>query len=462
MIKQRPKVFIGSSTEGLSVAGAVQEELDHDCEVVMWTQGVFDLTQGTLESLDQKLKSYDFAIFVLTPDDRVTKRGETKACPRDNVLFELGMFVGGLGRDRTFMVFDRNCPLEMPSDLSGVTKATFAPHSYGDLRAALGAPCNQIRAAIRKTGLLKTYGEYAVSAQTVRNVIGIGNCEPTGLIKITQVSERNSSGRIYISYGGANVTIPWHRIKIEGTGVLSLAKLDEDGSSHSPGLLNISVPEGGCIGDSISIEGVRVQINGLGLNDLRATVSMEGNAIRAGHESALVIANTNGVGISSVKAKKCFLDSDDSTCHAVGEIRIKEGFLGAFVGWENLNAETKNSTEFRLTISGLLTGMEMRIEDNLPNIRTEKFERTEDSATFHLILLKTYTRAKPNIITIPYQIDMNFPLSTESVPCLLGTISLAPIAGPFIFSESTGKFDFPEDIPRYAALESRSINLLEF
>lgn len=47
----RPALFVGSSSEGQRIAGAVQVVLDPVCEVELWTQGVFGLTQGTLESL---------------------------------------------------------------------------------------------------------------------------------------------------------------------------------------------------------------------------------------------------------------------------------------------------------------------------------------------------------------------------------------------------------------------------
>jgi len=72
---------------------------------------------------------------------------------RDNVLFELGMFVGGLSRDRTFMLYDRTHPPALPTDLAGVTAATFEPHSSGNLQAALGAACTRIQTAIEKLGV---------------------------------------------------------------------------------------------------------------------------------------------------------------------------------------------------------------------------------------------------------------------------------------------------------------------
>ncbi len=149
----RPAVFVGSSTEGYRLAQAVQVLLDPICEVELWSQGVFGLTQGTLESLVLALDRFDFAVLVLTPDDMTVSRGVERHSPRDNVLFELGLFVGRLGRERTFMVYDRVSPPSLPSDLAGITAATFAPHSSGNHEAALGAACARIQNAIERFGV---------------------------------------------------------------------------------------------------------------------------------------------------------------------------------------------------------------------------------------------------------------------------------------------------------------------
>ncbi len=153
-IVKRPTVFIGSSAEnGLPIAKAIQLNLDRACEVVIWSQGVFGLGGGTLEDLVSQLADFDFAVLVLTPDDVVTKRSVTSQQPRDNVLLELGMFLGALGRRRTFIVYDRTSALELPSDLAGVTPAVFQKHASGNLLSSLGAPSTQIEAAIKDLGL---------------------------------------------------------------------------------------------------------------------------------------------------------------------------------------------------------------------------------------------------------------------------------------------------------------------
>lgn len=153
MARNRPTLFVGSSSEGLKIAKAIQVILDESCEVTIWSQGIFGLSQGTLESLVNSLDDFDFAALVLTPDDLLTSRNESSFTPRDNVLFELGLFMGALGRKRTFIVYDRSATLKLPSDLAGVTAAPFEPHSSGNLQSALGAATTKIEDQITKLGV---------------------------------------------------------------------------------------------------------------------------------------------------------------------------------------------------------------------------------------------------------------------------------------------------------------------
>jgi len=147
----RPALFVGSSSKapGLDLAKAVQLLLNESADVELWNQGVFDLGYGTLEALVQAIPSFDFAILVLTPDDLNVSNGLQHQTPRDNVLLELGLFMGSLGRDRTFIIHDKDNPPSLPSDLAGITTARFQMHASGNLQASLGAACVQIEQAIK-------------------------------------------------------------------------------------------------------------------------------------------------------------------------------------------------------------------------------------------------------------------------------------------------------------------------
>lgn len=143
------KVFVGSSTEGLPVAEAIQLGLDHAAEVTIWHQGVFGLSRGTLEELVRASKNFDFAVLVLTPDDLTVHRESVNNSARDNVIFELGLFIGTLGRDRTFIIYPRDNQPRLPSDLAGVTSLTYRTRSDNNLRAAVGPACTEIKEVIR-------------------------------------------------------------------------------------------------------------------------------------------------------------------------------------------------------------------------------------------------------------------------------------------------------------------------
>jgi len=144
MSASRPSVFIGSSVEGLEIVDAILILLEHSCEVVSWTT-IFDPGEFTLECLESRLDDFDFAILVMTADDVVESRGSRSSAPRDNLLVELGLFLGRLGRHRTIIVSDRTADLRLPSDLAGLTQATYLPPTSGTYRSALGAACVRIR-----------------------------------------------------------------------------------------------------------------------------------------------------------------------------------------------------------------------------------------------------------------------------------------------------------------------------
>lgn len=148
-----PSLFIGSSLEGLKVAEYLQQALEGHCEATIWSQGIFGLSLGTLESLVAACKQFDFAALVLTPDDMVTKRGSRKRAARDNVLFELGLFMGSLGRERTFIIYCRDEKIDLPSDLAGITAATFPKRVDENVRAAINPVAVKIREAIKKAGV---------------------------------------------------------------------------------------------------------------------------------------------------------------------------------------------------------------------------------------------------------------------------------------------------------------------
>jgi len=148
----KPTLFIGSSSEGLKVARLARQALESAVEVSVWDEGAFPLGQTFIEALVNALRRFDFALMVMTPDDPTQSRGTELFGARDNVIFELGLFTGSLGRERTFVLHELGIPLKIPSDLLGVSMATYRPRNDGDLRAAVSSGCDAIRESIEKLG----------------------------------------------------------------------------------------------------------------------------------------------------------------------------------------------------------------------------------------------------------------------------------------------------------------------
>lgn len=121
-------VFVASSTEGLPTAqalvAALQARLGSDAIVQPWTEK-FALSGTYIESLEKAADGADFAAFAVTADDLVRSRGKARAAPRDNVVFELGLFMGRIGRERCFIVVQHGAGVKVPSDLLGVHVAEF-------------------------------------------------------------------------------------------------------------------------------------------------------------------------------------------------------------------------------------------------------------------------------------------------------------------------------------------------
>ena len=150
-MKIKPHLFIGSSSEGLAAAQTLKTRLSSWAECDIWKDpGVFELNKGYLENLLDRLNLYESGIMVATGDDATKSRGETKMAPRDNVLFELGLFMGRLGRDRTFFVFERGSKL--PTDLVGVTLPQFPKRKGRAQDQALKQCAEMIKAHVKSRG----------------------------------------------------------------------------------------------------------------------------------------------------------------------------------------------------------------------------------------------------------------------------------------------------------------------
>lgn len=152
--RQRIRVFVISSVEALPIARAIQSAFEYDnFTVVVWTDGVFKVANYTLQSLEDEIDNSDFAIAIAHPDDKVESRKAEWPQPRDNVIFELGLFMGRLGRARAILMEPRDEKVKLPSDLAGVTTIPYRFEADGDTEALLAPACNRLRKHILELGL---------------------------------------------------------------------------------------------------------------------------------------------------------------------------------------------------------------------------------------------------------------------------------------------------------------------
>ncbi|MEX0805729.1 MAG: TIR domain-containing protein [Candidatus Binatia bacterium] len=147
-----PVLFLGSSKETLPVAEAIGRSVPGDVATVrLWAQGVFGASRFLIEDLDAQVRVADFAALIAGPDDRVNSRGKDFDAPRDNVIFELGLFMGALSRHRTFLVVPQGVDLKIPSDLLGLTLVRYDPKT-AQIETGVARACEELVAAIKAMG----------------------------------------------------------------------------------------------------------------------------------------------------------------------------------------------------------------------------------------------------------------------------------------------------------------------
>lgn len=118
----KPRIFIGSSKEGLPLAEKVKDFFKTDFDCYLWTDDIFKFNDNFLETLMKEASLFDFGFMVFTKDDHTISREKEFDAPRDNVLFEYGLFLGRIGRDKAYIIIEEG--IKIPSDMLGITLAT--------------------------------------------------------------------------------------------------------------------------------------------------------------------------------------------------------------------------------------------------------------------------------------------------------------------------------------------------
>jgi predicted nucleotide-binding protein len=114
------RVFILTSATGSKMGHAVQSACAGDgFKATVWTEGAFGSGGYAVDRLEEVLDQSDVAIAIVDPHE--------KAASRDAVIFELGFFMGRLGRHRTFLIEPRAEDMKLPPELAGINTLTYNP-----------------------------------------------------------------------------------------------------------------------------------------------------------------------------------------------------------------------------------------------------------------------------------------------------------------------------------------------
>lgn len=183
----RPRIFLGSSGKQSKLLEELTHGLEDVADVEAWTT-VFNPGVGTLERLVELTKEVDFAAFIFAQDDWTNVGAPSaesgQASPRDNVVFEAGLFGGVLGMRRTFILHAKDSKL--PTDLLGLTCVRYDGSKEDSETDTI---CDKIRNAIenegRATRIEGVWWHFALTARTEK--------EPSAVALMKIWRDRNGS-----------------------------------------------------------------------------------------------------------------------------------------------------------------------------------------------------------------------------------------------------------------------------
>jgi hypothetical protein len=145
---RKKRIFIGSSSEELLIAESVKKMLEPEFEVIIWNDTVWDtsvfkINNNFLHDLLKATLQFDYGILLGTTDDKVIVRDSEVLQSRDNVLFELGLFMGRLGLSKCAFVVEKE--LNILSDVKGISLARFSKNDTNSLISAISTVASLFR-----------------------------------------------------------------------------------------------------------------------------------------------------------------------------------------------------------------------------------------------------------------------------------------------------------------------------
>ena len=228
-------MFVGSTRESLRIATALANNLSDVAFTKPWPY-IFALSEVTIESLVKEAPTFDFAVFVLSSEDVRKSRGVKARVPRDNIIFETGLFMGVLTRERVFLVKPRDVKIQLPSDFAGITTADFPippTNDYQTLQAALNSATSKISDAIERLKFYRSAQAAVTSSEGYQK--DAAQYFDKLLVDRYGISARLSSVSFTVEALDGSATI---RRSLQGIKVSGPIKIDQIPGSVAPGTRN--------------------------------------------------------------------------------------------------------------------------------------------------------------------------------------------------------------------------------
>ncbi len=251
----KPRIFLGSSGKQAKLLQALTRGLEDVANVEPWTTS-FNPGTTTLERLLELTREVDFAAFVFAqdawtanssaPPAEPAATGEAgQASPRDNVVFEAGLFGGVLGMRRTFILHAKGSKL--PSDLLGLTCVRYDGSTSA---AEVKAVCQKLRGAIENEGRVTriegAWWQFSLTQRTEREPSAVSllkiSRDKSGSLEVAgrawqedgrlsarywseAAKERESGSSVFYYYKGERPLHP-DAPQLEGTGEIKMESAD--------------------------------------------------------------------------------------------------------------------------------------------------------------------------------------------------------------------------------------------
>lgn len=243
----KPRIFLGSSGKQEKLIQSLTRGLADVAHVEPWTTS-FNPGTSTLQRLLELTQEVDFAAFVFAHDDWTTSNPSAEsgqASPRDNVVFEAGLFGGVLGMRRTFILHANGAKL--PSDLLGLTcvryAGTLTPTEIKDINQKVR---NAIEIEGRMARIEGSWWQFSLTERTAKEPSALGLLkiarDRDGDIQLTgrawredgklsamyasqAVKERENSAGVFYYWRGER-PLDANAPQLEGTGEIRLESAD--------------------------------------------------------------------------------------------------------------------------------------------------------------------------------------------------------------------------------------------